>query len=113
MFVFFGVVAVTGSVLATLSWLEGCEEPRVEVRAGAPNPRTLNIEIAQRTTSIPAEMARYLREPGSVRPGDLMAALGLLAVKSLAAQHGGTSDVIAIGGRGSVIHSTFSRPNAS
>ena len=108
-----GVMAVTGSVLATLSWLEGCEDPRVEVRAGAPNPRTLNIEVAQRTTSIPAEMTRYLREPGSVRPGDLMAALGLAAVESLAAQHGGTSEVIVIGGRGSVIHSTFSRPNAS
>ena len=108
-----GVIAVTGSVFATLSWLEGCEEPRVEVRAGAPNPRTLNIEVVQRTTPISADMVRYLREPGFVRSGNLMAALGLLAVKSLAVQHGGTSEFIPIGGRGSVIHSTFCRPNAN
>ena len=108
-----GVAAVTGSVFATLSWLEACEEPRVEVRAAAPNPRTLNIEVAQRTASIPPELARYLREPGSVRPGDLTAALGLAAVKSLAEQHGGTSELIAIGGRGSVIRSTFCRSAAN
>lgn len=108
-----GVIGVTGSVFATLSWLEGCAEPRVEVRAGAPNPRTLNIEVVQRTAPISADMARYLREPGFLRPGDLMAALGLLAVKSLAVQHGGTSEFIPIGGRGSVIHSTFCRSNAN
>ena len=108
-----GVMAVTGSVFATLSWLEGCEEPRVEVRAGAPNPRTLTIEVVQRTTPIPPEMVRYLREPGVVRSGDLMTALGLLVVKSLAVHHGGTSEFIPIGGRGSVIHSTFCRPNAN
>ena len=108
-----GVAAVTGSVFATLSWLDACEEPRVEVRAAAPNPRTLTIEVAQRTASIPPELARYLREPGPVRPGDLMAALGLAAVESLAAQQGGTSELIAIGGRGSVIHSTFCRSNAN
>lgn len=108
-----GVVAVTGCVLATLSLLEECVEPHVEVRAATPNSKALSIDVVQRTTPIPAEVARYLREPGFTRSSDLMASLGLLTAKSVAVQHGGSSEFIPIAGRGSVIQSIFCRPNAN
>lgn len=94
-----GAIAVTGCLFATLSWMEGLEEPHVEVRADAPNPRTLRIEVVQRMIPVSAEIAR--------------SALGLLTVKSLAAQHGGTVEFTVIGSRGSVIRSTFCKPNAN
>ena len=106
-----GVVAVTGCVLATLSLLEECLEPHVEVRAATPNSRALSIDVVQRTTPIPSEVARTLREPGFARSSDLMASLGLLTAKSVAVQHGGSSEFIPIAGRGSVIQSIFCRPN--
>ena len=56
-----GVLAVTGCVFATLSWLEDCEEPRVEVRADSPNPRTLKIEVVQRMKPVSADVTRRLR----------------------------------------------------
>jgi hypothetical protein len=108
-----GVIVITGCLFATLSWMDGSDEPHVEVRADAPNPRTLKIEVVQRTSPVPGEMARYLREPGFVPSGDLTAAIGLLAVKSLAAQHGGTAEFTLISGRGSVIRSTFCKPGAN
>jgi hypothetical protein len=106
-----GVVLVTGCVLATLSLLDESVEPHVEVRAATPNERALSIEVAQRTTPIPADFARAFREPGFSRSSDLMASLGLLTARSVALQLGGTSEFIAIAGRGSVIQNTFSRPN--
>jgi hypothetical protein len=94
-----GVLAVAGCVFATLSWMDGLEQPHMEVRADAPTPRTLKIEVVQRMTPVPAEMAR--------------STLGLLIVKSLAVQHGGTAEFTVIGSRGSVISSTFCKPNAN
>jgi ParB-like nuclease domain len=108
-----GVVAVTGCVLATLSLLEESAEPHVEVRAATPNSRALSIDVVQRTTPIPAEVARGLREPGFARSSDLMASLGLLTAKSVAVQHGGSAEFIPIAGRGSVIQSIFCRPNGN
>jgi hypothetical protein len=85
----------------------------VEVRAAISNSRALSIEVVQRTTPISAEVARGLREPGFARSSDLMASLGLLTARSVAVQHGGTSEFIAIAGRGSVIKSIYCRPNAN
>ena len=110
-----GVVAVAGCVFLTLSWLDGTEEPRVEVRADAPNPRTLRLEVVQRMMPIapPPETLRSLREPGLARSDDGMAAMGLLTVKSIALQRGGTAELMGIGDRGSLIQSTFCRPDTN
>lgn len=104
-------IAVTGCVFATLSWLEGQEEPRVEVRVDAPNPPTLRAEVVQRMAPVPPEVARCLREPAFLRTRDLTSTLGLLAAKSIAEHHGGAVQFAAIGGRGSVIQGTFCGPN--
>jgi ParB-like chromosome segregation protein Spo0J len=119
-----GSVVVTGCIFATLSWMDGVDEPHVEVRADAPNPRTLRVEIVQRMTPVPAELARYLREPGFIPSSDMMTTMGLLAAKSLTVRHGGTAEFgvisaksgwepAAVGNRGSVIRCTFckSQPN--
>ena len=103
--------AVIGAVLTTLSWLEGIEEPRIEIRADLPQARTLRIEVVQRMTTVPAEAARYFLEAGSIRSANLTIALGVLAVKTLTAQHGGAAEFAAIKGRGSIIRSTFMLPS--
>jgi hypothetical protein len=105
-----GVIAVTGCVFATLSWLEGCSEPRIEVRADSPNQRTLKIEVVQRIKTLPADAARWLREPALAMSGDLTSAIGLRTLHALAVGHGGGADVAHISGCGSVIQSTFCKP---
>jgi hypothetical protein len=102
-----GVVAVSACVFATLSWMDGFEGPRVEVRADAPTSRMLKIEVAQRSIPVPPDAAGCLTDPESRRSGDLRAVIALLAVKSLAVQHGGTVEVSFMGGRGSLIQSAF------
>jgi hypothetical protein len=105
--------ALTGCVFATIAWLEGVADPHVEVRADVPSARTLKIEVVQRAASVPAETARYLREPPQVPSVDLMVALGLLTAKALALQNGGIVELSPIAGGGSVIQSTFSKPSAN
>jgi hypothetical protein len=108
-----GTTALTGCVFATIAWLEGVGEPRVEVRADAPNSRTLKIEVVQRAAAVPSETARYLRERVQMPSTDLMVALGLLAAKSFAVQNSGSVELTPIAGGGSIIQSTFSKPNAN
>jgi hypothetical protein len=106
--------AISGCLFATLGWVEGCEEPRAEVRADVPNPRTVRVEIVQRMAPVPDDAARYLREPGVPPAGrDLMTALGLSTAAAVTARYGGAAELTAIGGRGSVIRLTFAKPDAN
>lgn len=108
-----GTTVVTGCVLATLSWLEGIEEPRIDVRVGSPNQRTVRIEVVQRLVPAPPDLAHYFKEPGFVRSGDVTAWLAVQTVKSIAAHHGGSADFTSIGDRGTVLQSTFYKPDAN
>ena len=105
--------AITGCVFATLAWLEGVEEPRVEVRVDSPNPRTLKIEIVQRSMTVSVEPARYLRDAAQVPSSELTVALGLLSAKYLAVQHGGNVEFTPIGGGGSIIQILLSTASAN
>lgn len=105
------ISAATGCVFATLSWLQGADGPRVEVRADATNPRTLRLEVVQRIAPMPKDVARYLEAAGLSRPGDLVTTLGLLTVKSFAEHYRGTVEFRAIGDRGSLIQATCCRPD--
>jgi ParB-like nuclease family protein len=107
------VTALSGGVFATLAWLEGVEEPRIEVRADLPTARTAKIEIVQRSTIVSAEPARYLREPEHVPSTDLAVALGLLGAKRFAAEQGGSVEFTPIAGGGSIIQLTVTKPNAN
>lgn len=100
--------ALAGMMLATLSWLRGSDEPRLEVRVDAPGPGSLRCQVVQRVAPVPEEAAEYLRAPGSSRPGDLTTTIGLLTARTFAAEYSGTLEITAIGRRGSVIQSVFS-----
>jgi hypothetical protein len=101
-----GVLAISGGIFTTLSWLQGISEPHVEVHAKAPGPHTVKIEIVQRAAPVPAEAVRWLRESSSVRPDEVMAAMGLVAIDTLATRQGGTFGFSPIGARGSLIQLT-------
>jgi hypothetical protein len=94
------LLAITGGIVTTLSWLQGTTSPRVEIHAEAPNPRTLKIEIVQRMAPLPAEAVRNLQDPAAA---DLAAAVGWLAMEALVSTQGGSVEVSAVRGRGSVI----------
>ena len=94
------LLAITGGIVTTLSWLQGVDSPRVEIHAEAPNPRTLKIEIVQRMAPLPAEAVRNLQDPATA---DLTAAVGWLAMEALVSTQGGSVEVSAVRGRGSVI----------
>ena len=108
-----GVTAVAGGVFATLAWLEGVEEPRIEVRVDAPAMRTVKIEVVQRSTIVSAEAGRYLRDPGHVPSADLAVALGLLGALRLATGQGGNVEFTPIAGGGSIIQITLTKANAN
>jgi len=107
------VVALTGCVFATLSWLEGIEAPRLEIRAEANHTRALQIEITQRLATVPHDMERYLRDSSPAdRASDAMAARALQSARSIAALQDGSVELV-IENRQSTIRMNVSRPNAN
>jgi ParB/Sulfiredoxin domain len=107
------VTALAGAVFATIAWMEGVEEPRIESRPDAPSARTAKIEIVQRSAIVSADPGRYLREAAYVPSTDLAVALGLLGAKRLAAEYGGSVEFSPIAGGGSIIQLTLVKPNAN
>ena len=102
-----GTIAIAGCVFATLEWLENCSDPRIEVRADSPNPRTLKIEIVQRLAPFDEEAVHILREGVLPRTRHVTVPLALLAAKAVTMRYGGSIEVVAIGACGSVIRMTF------
>lgn len=107
------VMTLTGCVFATLSWLEGAAQSRIEVRADVPQPRTLKVEVIQREVGIPPNLGRHLLDDGLDRPADVIATLALRTAKAVAAFHGGTMQLASIPGRGSVLQITFVKPHGA
>ena len=100
--------ALTGAVLAALSYLEGAERPRVEVHADAARARSLNIEVVQRDARV---------SPGAALSADqvtssveLIPALALRLAKQVATACGGNAELSALPGSGSVLQLTFPAP---
>jgi hypothetical protein len=102
--------AMAGLIFATLTWLQGTEAPRIEVRADAPTPRTLKLQVVQRLAPVPEEAVRYFLAAGAARPGDLTTTLGLLTARTFAESYRGRLDFIDIGRRGSVIQTELFQP---
>jgi hypothetical protein len=106
-------VALTGCIFATLSWLEGIEAPRVEIRAEANHTRALQIEVTQRLATVPRDMERYLRDSSQGdRASDAMAARALQSARSIAALQDGSVELV-LSNRQSTIRMTVTRPNAN
>jgi len=108
-----GTVAIASAVFATLAWMDGVDTPRVEIRVDAPNPRTVKIEVVQRSSALPADAGRYLREPAAPPTSDFTVALALLSAKSVTALYAGSVELSPIAGTGSLIQSTFSKSAAN
>src|SRR5439155_21169594 len=72
-----GMVAIAGGVFATMAWLQGVDEPQVEVHADASVPGTLKIEIVQRMVRVPVDVA-HLEE--SMSADDPMAGIAWRAL---------------------------------
>lgn len=103
-------IAVTGLIFAALTWLQGSEAPRIEVRADAAAPGMFKLQVVQRMAPVPGEAVRYFRSTEPVRTGDLVTTLGLLAAKRFAGACRGTIEFTEIGRGGSVIQTVLSEP---
>jgi hypothetical protein len=98
--------AISGLILATLSWLDGCDDKRIEVRADEPHHGTVNLQVVQRLSAPPVEAALYF-QPGGVFHPHAIAAIGIKTAQIVAAQNGGTLQFSAIGRYGSVVQGVF------
>ena len=105
----FGVIAISGGIFATLALLQTIDEPQIELHADVPNARTLKIEIVQRMVPLTAEGLDCFRGSSTPGSGDVMTAIGLQAMRTFAAENGGTFEASAMNGRGSLIQATIGR----
>jgi hypothetical protein len=92
----FGTV-VTGLVFATLSWLNGYESPRIEVRIDSPSAQTIRMQVVQRAAPAP---------PVQHSPTE---AVAFACARAFAASQGGSLDVGPVGQRGALIQLAFSK----
>jgi hypothetical protein len=95
----FGTI-VTGLIFATLSWLQGCEAPRIEVRVDSPSAHVLRLQMVQRlvsaTTAAPA--------------GPVTETFAFAAARAFAASQGGSLEIGPVGQRGALIQMVIARP---
>jgi len=97
---------ITGAIFATLASLDGIALPRVEVHADSPNPRALRMEVVQRAVRLVPAGGTSSIEPDVSRPSEMIGALALRMARALATAHGGTAELTALPGQGSVLQIT-------
>jgi hypothetical protein len=95
--------ALTGLLFASLVWLQGVDEPRVEVRADGPGPRSLRFQVVQRLAPAPDAVMRQLRGPRGSRLPDLITTMGLLVARTVAEHYRGSIEATSAGQRGCVL----------
>ncbi len=98
----FGAV-VTGLIFATLSWLQGCESPRIEVRVDNPSAQTVRLQLVQRVAAAPA----YVN--ASTSASTLTETMALACARAFAAAHGGSLETGPVGQRGALIQLVFNK----
>jgi ParB-like nuclease family protein len=101
--------AIAGMIFSTLTWLQGVDDARLEIRADAPTHCTLKCQIVQRCAAPPQTAFEYVQGREAYRAGDAMATIGILAAKTFAAQSGDTIELAPVGRRGSVLQGSFGR----
>jgi hypothetical protein len=97
---------VTGLVFATLSWMQGCDAPRIEIRVDGPSVQTLRLQMVQRVA--PAPPAGH----GAAAAG-LTEAIALTSARAFAASLDGNFEVDPVGQRGALIQMAFNRSAAA
>jgi hypothetical protein len=95
---------VTGLVFATLSWMQGCDSPRIEVRVDAPAAQTLRVQMVQRVAPAPHHAAPA---------GSLTEAMALSSARAFAVSLGGNFEIGPVGQRGALVQMAFNRSAAA
>ena len=98
---------ITGLVFATLSWMQGCDAPRIEIRIDSPSPQTLRIQMVQRI--VPAPPAAHSAAPA----GSLTEGIALTSARAFAASLAGHLEIGPVGQRGALIQMAFNRSAAA
>ena len=98
---------IAGGVFASLALVDRVASPRVEIHADVSPSRTLKIEVVQRSVRVHPKIGEYLSELEFVREVDLVPALALRLARTIAAPYGGSAEMTALPGAGSVLHVTF------
>jgi hypothetical protein len=94
---------VTGLVFATLSWMQGCDSPRIEVRVDAPAAQTLRVQMVQRVQPAPHHAAPA---------GSLTEVMALTSARAFAASLAGNFEIGPVGQRGALVQMVFHRSAA-
>jgi signal transduction histidine kinase len=95
---------ISGAVFAALAQLGGIPNPRVEVHADAPNPRSLRIEVVQRAARLPHSVSGAHGTGLDVAlPAAMVSELALRMARALALANGGTAELSPLPGQGSVM----------
>ena len=94
---------VAGLVFANLSWMQGCDSPRIEIRVDSPSAQTLRMQMVQRVAPAPSAT------PNHNAGGGLTEAIALSSARAFAAGLAGSVEMGPAGPRGAVIHLTFNR----
>ena len=94
---------ITGLVFATLSWMQDCDSPRIEIRVDGLSVQTLRMQMVQRVA--PAPSATHTA--GST--GSLTETIALASARAFAASLAGSFDIGAVGQRGALIQLAFNR----
>lgn len=101
------VVVIAGAVYGALALADGVTCPRIEIHADVSPSRTLKIEVVQRSARVHPRIGDYLSEIEFARGSDLIPALALRFARTIAAPYGGTAEIAALPGAGSVLQVTF------
>ena len=97
----FGTI-LTGLIFATLSWLHGCEAPRIEARVDSPSPPVLRMQMVQRLVSAPGH--------ASAQAAPFTETFAFAAARAFAASQGGSLEIGPVGQRGTLMQLVFNRP---
>jgi hypothetical protein len=98
---------LAGGVFASLALVDRVASPRVEIHADVTPARTLKIEVVQRSVRVHPRIDEYLSELEFVREVDLVPALALRLARTIASPYGGSAEMVALPGAGSVLQVTF------
>lgn len=104
---------IAGGVFGAMALIEHVASPRIEIHADVSPARTLKIELVQRGARVHPKIGEYLSELEFVRDTDLIPALALRLARTIAAPYGGSAEMSALPGSGSVLQITFASPHTA
>ena len=104
--------AITGALFAALSSLDDVAKPRIELHADTTPARGLKIEVLQRAVRVSPRLGQFRDQDVGARAEELIPSLALRLAQSVAAAHGGSAELSALPGVGSVLQITFGTTQA-